>query len=103
MIILRIVNNMKIKKNETIKFTIRGLYGIHNCDLDFWDNRLILVGENGTKKTTCLKLFYYFITKQFSKLLLYDFLSIELVLSNSQKITANKESIPNSAKIINHL
>lgn len=80
------------------KFSIKKLHGLYTFVLEFKDNRLILVGENGTGKTTCLKIFYYFITGQISRLSFYDFESLEFEFENANKINLPKSII---SKILN--
>lgn len=45
---------------ELTRFRILGLHGRRNLDVSIADNRLILVGENGTGKSTFATLVYYF-------------------------------------------
>lgn len=49
-------------------FTIMGLHGHDTVALQLVDNRLVLVGENGTGKSTVLNAMYYFLTRQWDKL-----------------------------------
>lgn len=46
-------------------------------DVRLQDNKLVLVGENGAGKSTFVNLMYYFLTKQWSRLQEYKFLSLE--------------------------
>jgi predicted ATPase len=62
-------------------FAINKLFGFYNYSLTFIDNKLVIVGENGTNKTTILNLFFYVITQQWHKLLEYEFESLELTLN----------------------
>lgn len=41
-------------------FSIEGLNGYRNIKAEFKDNRLILVGDNGSNKTTFLRIFFLF-------------------------------------------
>lgn len=83
-----------MKKNIKLsKFTVKGLYGAYDIALEFTDNRLILVGENGTGKTTCLKMFYYFITGQLNKFSMFEFDQVELCLSNQSCIALKKDHL----------
>lgn len=43
-------------------FEIKKLHGYKNLKIKFKDNKLILVGENGSGKTSVLRIFYYFLT-----------------------------------------
>jgi predicted ATP-dependent endonuclease of OLD family len=55
------------------RFQVVGLHGLRNIDVKLEDNKLILVGENGTGKSTFVNLIYYFLTKQWSRLNEYRF------------------------------
>ncbi|HBF89289.1 MAG TPA: hypothetical protein DDX39_11670 [Bacteroidales bacterium] len=58
-------------KIEQIK--IEGLFGELNYDIRIDDNKLILVAENGSGKTTIVNIIYYFLSRQWTKLLRYRF------------------------------
>lgn len=61
---------------ESLK--IKNLFGRTNVTLRFDENRLILVGENGSGKSTSLSLLYYFLTKQWGRLAELQFDAAEL-------------------------
>lgn len=50
------------------RFEISALFGRYNVELVFQDNTLVLVGENGSGKSTILGILYYFLTRQWSRL-----------------------------------
>ncbi|MFN8358773.1 MAG: AAA family ATPase [Candidatus Kapaibacterium sp.] len=52
---------------------LEGLFGELNYDIRIDDNKLILVAENGSGKTTIVNIIYYFLSRQWSKLLRYRF------------------------------
>jgi predicted ATPase len=60
------------------RFCITGLHGIRHLDVRFDDNRLVLVGENGTGKSTFAKIVFYTLTRQWPKLRPFSFESLEL-------------------------
>jgi predicted ATPase len=62
------------------KFRISKLHGYKNYDLNFKDNTLILVGENGAGKTTVLRLLFYVLSGQWSALakFKFDYIAIEI-------------------------
>ena len=61
-------------------FKIINLYGFRTINIEFADNKLILVGENGTGKTTVANLIYYFLTRQWDRMADYNFDSVELTI-----------------------
>jgi predicted ATPase len=60
------------------KFAVLGLWGERNYRIEFVNGSLILVGENGTGKTTVLRLLYYVLSKKWALLADEDFEAIEL-------------------------
>lgn len=80
--------------NQVIKrFKIEGLFNEYNVDIDFNDAVKILVGENGTGKTTILNAFYYTISTKFQKLKDIDFNKIILEFISGKSVTIYKEAI----------
>ena len=65
---------------EITRFKINKLHSTLNFELDFKDNTLILLGENGSCKTTIIKMLYYTLSQQWGKLSQYDFESIEITI-----------------------
>jgi hypothetical protein len=53
-------------------------------DVRINDNKLVLVGENGTGKSTFANLIYYFLTRQWQRLHDYRFSAIEAVLDDQE-------------------
>lgn len=74
------------------KITITKLFGKNNYEIIFKDNKLILVAENGYGKTTIVNMIYYFLSKQWSRLLRYNFHSISVDI-NGKLITLNRNEI----------
>ena len=70
------------------RFTITGLHGFRDLDIPIEDNTLILVGENGSGKTTILRLLYAALTGHWSSLAPYTFTSLSL------QIGANTYELP---------
>ena len=58
------------------QFEILGLHEEKTIIINFDNKGKILVGENGSGKTTILNMFYYFISKKFVKLLKFKFKAI---------------------------
>lgn len=75
-------------------FEINGLYGTRDYVVKLDNNQLILVGENGTGKSTIVSIFYYLLTCQFKMLLQYDFKFLTIVVNNHlHKITKDDLSV----------
>lgn len=85
-------------------FKVNKLYGSLSFELRFEDNTLILVGENGSCKTTIIRILYYTLSCQWGELVRYDFESVEVEFSD-RKLCVKKEdlqlqSISSSHRII---
>lgn len=78
-------------------FSITGLHHKKDVHIKFKDNTLILVGENGTGKTTCLHLFYYLITGQWTHLARYQFNEISITI-NGKKHRLSKRQVTGSMR-----
>src|SRR6218665_1849858 len=72
-------------------FTIKGLHDKKDVHIAFKDNTLILVGENGTGKTTCLQLFYYLITGQWQSLARYRFRELSITINGREHKLTKKQ------------
>lgn len=70
---------------EISKFSISKLHGSYDFELLFKDNTLILLGENGSCKTTIIKMLFYTLSLQWGKLSSYNFEKIELHFENNLK------------------
>jgi predicted ATPase len=67
------------------QFQIEGLHGRNRTiDIPLRDNRLVLVGENGTGKSTVANILYYVLTQQWRRLVDYRFNSIQVRSADSQ-------------------
>lgn len=66
------------------QFQIEGLHGRkQTIDIPIRDNRLVLVGENGTGKSTVANLLYYVLTQQWRRVVEYGFASLQVNTSDS--------------------
>jgi predicted ATP-binding protein involved in virulence len=73
------------------RFQIFGLYGFRNFDIKIKDNKLILVGENGSGKTTILRLFFYFLSGRWESLNKYKFEKLIITINVTDfKLTQEK-------------
>ena len=74
------------------EFIIEELWGYQTLRIPLKDNKLVLVGENGTGKSTVANLIYFFLTRQWEKLNNFDFKRISLVVKN-QELSIFKEDL----------
>ncbi|WP_212377153.1 AAA family ATPase [Acetobacter persici] len=97
------------------KFEIKGLFGNRDISLPIEGDALILVGPNGIGKSSVTNIFYFFVSRQWSRLVEYDFTEVALWfgddeiralraditgLSQFDKIT---QDFPPSSRIYSHL
>ncbi|MEG2138305.1 MAG: AAA family ATPase, partial [Oscillospiraceae bacterium] len=75
------------------QFSIYDLWGEKKVNLKFSDNKLILVGENGSGKTTILRIVYETLACKWAMLSVEDFAKIELTFSKGKPITIYKTKI----------
>ena len=73
-------------------FEIDGLHNRVSYRIPIINNKLILVGENGTGKSTVVSILYLMITRQWHRLSGYDFKSIAITV-NAERIETSKEQI----------
>lgn len=71
---------------EIKSFKINKLHDSLNFELKFENNTLILLGENGSCKTTIIKMLFYTLSLQWRKLSQYYFESIEIDVDNDVSI-----------------
>ncbi len=70
--------------NPTIaRITITGLHGSKKVDAQITGNCLILVGENGSGKTTFLRILYHFISGRWFALLQFNFSSVTAIVGGN--------------------
>jgi len=83
---------MSSKFPKISKFTVVGLYGSRTVEIPIKDNKLVLVGENGTGKTTIVNLFFYFLSQQWKRFIGIDFESVTMKISG-KNLTLRKDEI----------
>lgn len=67
------------------EFIIHGLWDERTYKLEFNDNNLIMVGENGSGKTTVLRILYYCLSRKWGRLMDEDFKKITIKINNEEK------------------
>jgi energy-coupling factor transporter ATP-binding protein EcfA2 len=60
------------------KFEIKGLFGSRDVTLPIEGDALILVGPNGIGKSSVANIFYFFVSRQWSRLAEYDFSEVAI-------------------------
>lgn len=65
-------------------FDIRGLHGNRDFSIPVEGNRLILVGENGTGKSTVVTMLYQFLSRQWQSLARYPFSTVSVQIGNEE-------------------
>lgn len=78
------------------RFRIENLHGHRTINVPIVENRIILVGENGTGKSTVANLIYYVLTQQWRRIKDYKFESLEVTL-NDEVLTLSHDDIDNLA------
>lgn len=74
------------------RFEVELLHGRRTIKIPIEDNKLILVGENGSGKTTIISLLYFFLSRQWSRLQPYNFKSLTVTLNN-QVLCVSQEDL----------
>ena len=72
--------------DQLTRFRVTGLHGSKTIDVPFEDGHLVLVGENGTGKSTFANLIYYFLTRQWSRLVDFTFATLEAHFQNTRLV-----------------
>lgn len=78
---------------KLVKFVIHKLWGEKDISLSFDNNKLILVGENGSGKTTILRIIYETLACKWSLLSVEDFTQIVLTFEDSTTIYIEKKDL----------
>lgn len=82
---------------QLTRFRIEGLHNIRTIDIPITDNKLVLVGENGTGKSTVANFIYFFLTNQWSRMLEHRFKSV-LAIIDSKEYYLSLDDVINLAR-----
>lgn len=74
------------------EFAVERVHGLYSVSIPIEDNRCVLVGVNGLGKTTVVNIFYFFLTRQWFRLLEYDFKRVSAKV-DGQQISIDRSSI----------
>lgn len=79
------------------RFAIWNLFGEYNIDMKIQENTLLLVGENGSGKSTILNALYYLLTQQWIKLASVPCDKIDIVI-DGQKFELKPSALANAVR-----
>ena len=85
--------------NSLERIQIIGLHGNKKVDIRVSDNTLILVGENGSGKTTILRILFYFLSGNWLPLFQFRFDDITATIDGVEHKVTKKELVKNFKKI----
>jgi hypothetical protein len=77
--------------DDLTRFCVKGLHGSRTIDVRLVDSRLILVGENGTGKSTFANLIYFFLTKQWTRFREFSFVRVIAEFSDEELVLTPKD------------
>lgn len=80
------------------RIRICALHGEFDYDIKLENNRLVIVSENGMGKTTIVNIIYFSISRQWIKLMDYDFSKI-IITINESDISLEREEIKSILRI----
>ena len=75
------------------RFRIEDLHNVRTINVHIEDNKLVLVGENGTGKSTVANFIYFFLTRQWHRILNYEFKRIVAILDSKEFIVDREELV----------
>lgn len=73
------------------EFVIYGLWEERNYQLKFEDEKLVIVGENGSGKTTVLRIFYDTLTGKWARLLRENFNKIKIKIDKDERVLTKED------------
>lgn len=85
-------------KAAITNFSVKGLYGIRDVVIPIKDNRIVIVGVNGLGKTTIINLLYFFLSRQWVRLMDYEFAELSITL-DAQPVKVSREDIQTALSV----
>jgi predicted ATPase len=82
-------------RNSLERIQIVGLHGTKTIDIKIDDNTLVLIGENGSGKTTILRMIFYFLSGRWISLIPIRFDSIVATINGNEHRITRKELVSN--------
>ncbi|HEY0738660.1 MAG TPA: AAA family ATPase [Herpetosiphonaceae bacterium] len=76
---------------QLTQFRIEALHQSRTIHVSITDNKLVLVGENGTGKSTVANLIYFFLTNQWRRMLDYEFDAVVAVIDSEEIVVTREE------------
>ena len=77
--------------NQLMQFDIVGLHGVRDYSILFEDNKVIIVGENGSGKTTVFKIMYHTLSCDWDSLRTFDFECVSLHFGNDKVVQISSD------------
>lgn len=77
--------------NQLLQIDIIGLHGVRDYSIHVEDNKVIIVGENGSGKTTVFKLIYNTLCCDWDALRTFDFQSVTLYFGNGKVVRIDSD------------
>lgn len=84
------------------RFCIEGLHKTYTFDIPITDNKLVLVGENGTGKSTVANFIFFFLTGQWERMRKYQFKRVTAII-DGEEFQINKNDIDDYVPIDSRL
>lgn len=81
----------EFRMGQLNEFVIYGLWEERNYQLKFEDEKLVIVGENGSGKTTVLRIFYDTLTGKWVRLLRENFNKIKIKIDEEEKVFTKED------------
>lgn len=85
--------------NQLVQFDIVGLHGVRDYSILFEDNKVIIVGENGSGKTTVFKIMYHTLSCDWDSLRTFDFECVSLHFGNDKVVQISSDLLQSIFRI----